>query len=557
MDSSKAYKKAEFNKRFKSMMQELGKWKPAYQDLSTYINPTRGSFSSEPNRGKMIDHKVLLDGHATHDSRILASGMSSGMTNPARPWFRMTLEDKVIAKLPTVRAWLDEVRDLMLEVCAHSNIYDVFYSIYEELGIFGTGCAIILEDYDTVIRGLNFTAGEYALGADEKGRVNAFCREFKITVGQCVDKFKEENCSAAVQAAYKNNQVDSWVTIRHLIEPNTQRNAAMADFENMPIRSAYWEASDGTDKFLAVRGFMEFPIIAPRWDQITTDMINGYGPGWHALGNVKQLQKTTLDKLLAQEKLHNPPMQGDASLDDNAYVDLLPGGMTRTSSQTPNAGIRPAYQINVDIASFIEAIDTLKKSIDKDFFVDVFLMMINFDKTNMTATEVAQREQENIMMMGPLLNRVNSEMLDPYLERQYAVMERNGLLPEPPEEIAEMPIKIEYVSILAQAQKAIGVQSINRVREFVDGLVEIKPDITDVIDWDEATREVSEMEGIPAKLVVERDVVNRIREQREQARKMQEAAEMANSGADTAQKLASAKTEEPSALSNLMEAAKG
>ncbi len=550
-------KKSEVSKRFNSLIAEKANWDPSWKDLKTYINPVRGIFDGMPNRGQMIDHQTLLDSHATHSVRVLASGMSSGMTSPSRPWFRLTLDNAELAKLQPVRVWLDEVRLRMLDVCSNSNIYDVFYSMYEELGTFGTAAAVVLEDFDDVIRARNYTIGEYALGTDHRGRVNAFAREFNITVSQCVEMFGYEKCPIDVKTSYDQNKMDEWVKVSNLIEPNKKRDMEMEDNTNMAYKSYYWKSGDGSDDYLAETGFLEFPVIAPRWDQITTDMIYGYGPGWFALGGVKQLQKTVLDKLLMQEKIHNPPIQTDATVGEDAYVNLLPGGVTRTSGVTPNSGVRASYEVKAQLESILEAINGLKQSIDKDFFVNIFLMMINFDKTNMTATEVAQREQENLMMMGPLLIRVNHEMLDPYLERLFGIMERNGLLPPPPEEIMGLPVKVEYVSILAQAQKAIGVQSINRVIGFIGETMGIKPDLADVIDLDQTTREVAEMEGVPAKLMVPPEVVAQIREQRAKALQMQQAAEMANSAADTTKKLADSKMDENTALDGVLEGIKG
>ena len=231
----------------------------------------------------------------------------------------------------------------------------------------------------------------------------------QLTVSQCVESFGLENCSATVKNLYEQNKMDEWVKIRHLIEPNKKRIEGFSDAQNMPFRSVYWEESQSADGVLAFRGFEEFPVIAPRWDTVTTDTIYGYGPGWNALGNVKQLQKTQLDKLLAQEKAHNPPVQKDSSVEGHA--NLLPGGVTTVSSTLPNAGVRPAYQVNANLESFIELINSLREAINKDFFVDMFLMMVNFDKSNMTATEVAERQQEKMLMLGPVLERLQREML--------------------------------------------------------------------------------------------------------------------------------------------------
>jgi hypothetical protein len=542
--------KRRITKRFQGIMTEQKKWRSSWQELAKYINPTRGRFSSRPNDGTMIDHKTILDGHATRSSRILASGMQSGVTSPTRPWFRLRIPDQALMKTNEVRIWLDEVSELMLDICNNSNIYGTFYQIYEEVGDFGVAAGLVEEDIDDVIVGHSFTIGEYALGINKKGEVDSFAREFELQVSAVVDKFGYENCSDQTQGLYATDRFDEWVPVYHLIRPNPRYNAADENSQEKPFESLYWE-SNAADRILSRGGYYEFPVIAPRWDTITTSMIYGYGPGWHALGDIKQLQKTQLDKLLAQEKSHNPPVQKDSSVE--GYVNLLPGGVTTTSSTVPNGGLRPAYQVNSQLESFLQLIDSLRSSIDKNFFVDLFLMLTNVDKKNMTATEVAERQQEKVLMMGPILEKLQKEMLAPFIKRLFGIMKRNFLLPEPPEEIVGADIEIEYVSILAQAQKAVGVDSISRVIGFLNAIVPVKQDVVDVFDFDEAVREVAKLEGVSAKMLMKSAEVQQMRQQRQAQAQAQQQMQMANQAADSAKKASQAKLDDNNALSSMME----
>lgn len=526
--------KTDFDKRFESMKSEaISSWLSSWKDLSTYINQKRGSFEATPNRGAMIDHKTLMDNHATQACKTLASGLLSGMTSPSRPWFRLTLDNVTLDSTPGVRSWLDEVQRRMVEVMNGSNIYSALYSAYEELGQFGTSCFLILEDFESVIRTRSYTVGEYYLSLDSKGRINGFARSFWMTVGQMVKEFGLESCSPQVRALFDLKSVDNWIKIRHLIEPNDVRLPGLQDIQNKRFRSVYWEEGVGDEQYLARRGFDRFPVIATRWEVSTTDQIYGYGPGWYALGNVKQLQKTTIDKLIAQEKIHNPPMQQDSSVEGHA--NFLPGGITKTSGNTPNSGVKPAYQINPNLESFLEVINSLHQSIDKDFFVNLFMMLMTVNTTNMTATEVAERQQEKVMMMGPVLYRLQEELLDPTMELVYGIMVDNGLIPEPPPEIAGMAVKIKYVSILAQAQQALGVEQINRVVGFVANAATVFPEAVNVLDIGETIREVANLEGISARLIRSKEDVNAIIEQQQEQIALAQQAQQAGAVAGIAE----------------------
>lgn len=547
-------KKAEFDKRFENMKTKASNYVASWKDLSKYLNPTRGLFDeSKEQRGKMIDHKVILDSHATQSIRKSASGLNSGMTSKNRPWFRLMVSDNLVNSIPAVRRWLDQVQEMMYEILRGSNIYGAFQNIYEELLTFGTGCFILLEDFDTVIRTRSFTVGEYFLAVDKTGRVNAFARSFEMTVGQMVSTFGYDSCPPAVQADWDSNMVDRTHRVRHLIEPNDNPAGMMPQFTTFPFRSVYWVQGDNQGgKFLDVRGYKRFPVVAPRWGVPTTDIIYGYGPGWDGLGDVKELQKTKYDKLMAQAKIHNPPVQADANVD--GHPNLMPGGVTRTSANVPNAGVTPTYQVNPNLQSFIEAITECKKGIDKHFFTDLFTMISAIDYGQVTAMEIAEKNNEKIQLMGPVLDQLDEEMLSKVIALVWGIMEDNGFMPPPPPEVEGREIKVQYISILAQMQRAIGTQKIEKVVGFVGELSKVIPTVADNIDWDETVRMYVDFEGAPERMMQDPSVVEQIRQGRAQQEQAQQALATAELGSKTAKNLAGAKLDENTVLDTVKQA---
>lgn len=507
--------KQEAIKRFNSLRNRFMYWQPALMDLSRYVDPTRGIFNgNRSNIGKAIDNKTLLDSHATHAKRITSSGMQTGMTDPARPWYRLTMDSWIIDNVPGVREWVDDIAKRMIDVMNKSNIYRVFQNCYDELVQFGTGCFLILEDFDDVIRGRSFTAGEYYIGTDNKGRVNAFAREFEMTVGQMVKEFGFESCSAQVQAMYKQNQVDNAIKVYHLIEANDTRIEGFQDYKNMPFRSCYWENSDGATEFLAQRGYKYFHVIAPRWDSITTDMDYGYGPSWHGIGDIKQLQTLVSDKLIAEQKVNNPPTVEDSSV--IGHSNKMPGGITKISSSVPNSGLRAAYQINPNLANMQNSIDLMHQKIDKHLFADLFLMISSMPvNSNTTAFEIATRKQEQMMMLGPILHGLNEEMHSKSIDIIFNIMNDNGLIPPPPQGLIDLQaqghapeLKVQYISILAQAQKAMGVQQIESTIAYITQAMQVDPNARFVFDIKESVREVADLQGVDGKLTLSKEDVD-------------------------------------------------
>jgi hypothetical protein len=496
-------------KRFLGMYNELVKWVPNLSSLSTYLNPTRGAFNMPtPNSGKKIDAMTVIDNHARRRIRDLASGMISGSTSPSRPWFKLGLADKDLEKYKPVREALDD-RAMRMHAClADSNAYECLHVGYEEIATFGTSALFMGDDYKNTIRFRNFTAGEYFLSVGPDGRVNGFGRKYWAQASVLVKEFGLNNCSPTVQSTYKND-TDTWVKVNHLIEENDTRVVSYKDFRNMPYRSIYWEDGSADGTFLGVRGFEEFPILAPRWSTTSSTDIMGYGPGWDVLGDDKMLQTMQTQKLIALDKTINPPMQKDASVQGS--VNTLPGGVTTFSALLPNGGLKPAYQIDIRIGEMREDILEVKKAIDDAFFNDLFRMMIEIDRSGVTATEIAERQSEKLNMLSPIIAKLNNEENNPLIYRLHNMMDRNGQFQELDSEVEELlgrvPMKISYVSVFAQAQRMIGITAIEQNVTFGINLAQADPSVMDNYNLDETARIYSDSIGVPSKTMNDATIV--------------------------------------------------
>ena len=539
-----------FEQRFNAMKNEAQSWLPAWKDLSAYIRPTRGFFDEQPNKGKTIDSKTIIDGTPARAARTLASGMTSGLTSPSRPWFKLGLTDQELMQYGPVKLWLDLCQQKIMSIYSKSNIYGVLHSIYEEVGPFGTAAAIILDDSYDVIRGRNFTIGEYYLGSGANGRINSFGRTYWMTTGQMVQEFGFDKCPDTIQREYKDHKVDAWHKICHLIEPNDDRIDGKIDFNNMPYRSVYWMEGDTKDQFLKRAGFEDFPILAPRWDLTTTADIYGKSPGWDAIGDVKMLQRMQKDKLVGLDKMVDPPLQTDASVEGE--VNSLPGGVTRTSSQNQNGGVRAAYNVNIDFQNLGLSIREAQIAIDQTFYKDLFMMIAQSDRRQMTAREVVERHEEKLLALGPVLERLESELLDPLIDRTFNIVMRSGLVPPPPQELQGMDIKVDYISMLAQAQKMVGTTAIEQTIGFIGNLAGANPDVLDNVDFDEVASEYADMMGVPARIMRTKEDVQAIRQEKIKAAEEAKQQQQVASGIQGAKLLSETKLDDNNALGAVM-----
>ena len=506
-----------------------------WRQLSDFILPRRGRYLQTPNqatRGDPVGSRIINE-TPTLSARTLSAGLMAGLTSPARPWFRLSIRDMDVSDNTPVRLWLDEVTKRMLTVLSQSNAYNALHVIYEELGVFGTGCMLVEEDYNDVIRCQTLTVGEYYLASSGRNQIDTLYREYVLAVGQVVERFGLESCSPQVKSHWASGQLDKEVNVAQAIEPNDTRAPQVAGLKGRQYRSVIWEWGQRQNLVLDLRGYHELPFCAPRWHVIGNDSY-GRGPGMECLGTSKMLQQ--LEKRTAQaiDKVLNPPMVADVNM-KNEPASLLPGGITYVAN-LGQSGFKPAYEVPPDIRGAEEKITKAENRIKSTFFADLFLMIAQLD-TVRTATEIIERKQEKMLMLGPFLERSQFELINPFIERLFAIMHRAGLIPPAPRETRGRALDIECVSTLADAQKSTATTGIERLVAFVGNLAAAKPEALDNVDFDETVREYADLIGVTQKLIVAQQKRDAIRKQRAQQAAQQQAAQMSMAGVQGAKTL--------------------
>lgn len=526
--------------RWTALKNERSSWESHWSEISDYLLPRSGRFMSKRANNGNKRHNNIYDNTATRSLRVLAAGMMAGMTSPARPWFRLATADSDLMQSDAVKLWLSEVTRKMLRVFAQSNTYRSLHTIYEELGAFGTAATVVLPDYANVIHHYPVTIGEYAIATDGRGVVNTLFREFPMTVGQLVHDFGIENVSVTVKKLHAAGNLETWVPIYHAIEPRLDRDPTLRDNQNMPWRSVYFEAANDACTVLSESGFRAFPALAPRWSVSGGD-IYGSSPGMEALGDIKQLQHEQLRKAQGIDYKTKPPMQVPTAL-KNQGVNTLPGGVTYVDTAVQNGGIRTAFEVNLDLSHLLADIQDVRSRISSSFYADLFLMLASAPTSNMTATEVAERHEEKLLMLGPVLERLHNELLDPLIDMTFTWMLEAQVVSPPPPELQGMDINVEFVSMLSQAQRAVGTNSIDRFVGNLGAVAAIKPEVLDKFDADKWSELYSDMLGVDPELISPDGKVALIRESRAQAAQAQTQAAALQQGAATAKDLGSVAT---------------
>ena len=534
-------------------------WEPHYREMAELILPRRyvyltpssnigpipGQESNnalQRNTG-LQQNKRILDPTGTVAARTLAHGLMNGVTSPARPWFRLRLAefaDDIEGYPQAYIVWLEEVARRMHIILGESNFYNAIGILYLELVVFGTATFIIYEDFDDVIRCYNSPCGEYRLILDHRRMVSGMVRHFNLTVEQTVAEFGIENVHPTTRAAYVANDSTKLqtISITHLIQQNKQDDGIGVD-PRFEYREMFWESGRQTDgTLLRLAGYTEKPLIAARWE-VTGNDTYGHSPTMDALPEIRQLQLETKQKAQALDKMIRPPIVADNALSAQPTA-LLPGGVSYVPSSS-TVGAKPVFTVQPPLGEMTQDMRDLQNRIREIYYNNLFRNVSSLD-TVRSAAEIYERKSEDMVLLGAVLERFESEALSPALKRTFGIMLRKELLPPPPPGLDPASLDIQYVSILFDAQRAAAVGSMERGMQVLGQLAGTMPQILDVPDPDELVREYWARLNIPASTIRSREDVAEQRAAREEQLAAQENALVGNELTQAAKNLSETDT---------------
>jgi len=484
-------------------------WETHWQVLAYYCLPLKAHIISEGVPGELLPPDVY-DSTAIWAAQIFASGMYAYMTNPASRWFGLALSDPRLNEIN--RRWLREQEDIIYEVLANSNFYQPVHEIYVDLIVFGIANMYEEEDPDDYVRFYCRDIAESCVVENSRGVINANFRTFKLTVRQAVEKWGEEKVSKEIQERLKANKEDDLFEFLHVVAPRYERDPSKEDARNLPWESVYIDKK--AKKKMSVGGYHEFPFMVPRFTKRANSPY-GYSNSMVALPDIKMLNGMSYTIMRAEEKMVDPPLQGP----DDGYIlplDTSPGALNYHRVEMGESDkFTTLYDTrihNLD-AAMSETIRR-RESIQRAFFVDLFLLMVNRPK--MTATEVVERVDEKMLILSPMLGRLMKEFLQPSIARTFNILVRNGVI-EVPEELRGQGYNIRYVSPLARAQKAAETRSIAEYVDLVMSMAKAKEDVIDTVNFDRTAQEIAKLEEVPPTILNSDDEIREEREARVRA----------------------------------------
>jgi len=508
------------HKRYETLATQRSNIENRWQEVADFFLPRKADIINKRTPGERKDQRIF-DSTAQHAVELLAANLHGTLTSPSVPWFSMRYRNRDFQKVDALNEWLETCTDIMYQELERSNFQQEIHELYYDLVVFGTAALAIEKEMGQDIRFSTRHIAEIYIAENHEGRVDTVYRKYELTARQAEQKFGRENLSEKIRKSLENDPLEKHPII-NAIYPRQDAGGLAKAAKDKPFASIHYCFDSKT--LMQESGFDSMPIATPRFTKDSSS-VYGHSPAHTSLADTMMVSKMAEIGIRAAQKQLDPPLM----VPDDGYV--LP---VRTSPGALNfyrSGSRDRIEpLRTDANNLLQLNQEERRQdqIRRIFYVDQLLA--STDKT-MTATQTLQMQEERLRLLGPVLGRLQSELLKPLIDRTFELLLTQGVLPPAPEELQGQDIDIEYVSPLAKAQKIGDLQNLVRGIELMTGLSEAIPGITDFLDNDGLVKYIIKVTGLPAQVILSDQQVAEMRQQQQEAAAAQQEAqqEMQNS----------------------------
>jgi hypothetical protein len=495
----------EYIKKFETLKGDRKNWDNHWDEVTRYVLPRKNDIWMTRVSGEKKDQGIY-DATAVHANELLASALHSMLTNPSTFWFGLTTGDDEIDKVDECRRWLQSCEKRMHQTLNNSNFQTEVHEFYLDITSIGTGFLLAEEDDEDVVRFVSKPIYENHIDENNKGNIDTVYREFLWTFRQIVQEFGEPNLPQFIMDRAESDP-HAKARIIHCIKPRESYNPKNPMPEEMPFESNWIYVEQPF--ILRESGYKEQPFSVTRWTKTSGEKY-GRSPAMKALPDIKMINEIMKTTIRGAQKVVDPPLLAP---DDGVIlpIDTRPGGINYYRAGTGDK-IEPLITgSRIDVA--YQIMDDIRKRIRDQFYIDQ--LQLN-EGPQMTATEVMQRTEEKLRLLGPILGRMHYEFLRPIIDRVFNILMRKGMFPAIPDLLRGINLEVRFTSMIAKAQLASDSANVSRVFSMTAPLFQLDPAVKDNIDTDAMFRYVANMFGIPQTTLRDQADVNKTREQRQQ-----------------------------------------
>lgn len=530
--------------RYERLLHGQANFRALWQELADFMMPRKSVvITPRPVGAKQTDR--LFDSTPIHAAELLSATMQGSITSNAIPWFHLKMRDKALNDLKPVQDWLEQVEERMYLALRQSNFNAESHEVYLDIAVFGIGHLLVeekdkaLTDTRSTFGGLRFRAeaiGTYVIDESPEGIVDTSYTCLPMSAKAIAQKWTD--CGEVISKAALAEPEKSF-DILHVVCPRTSYDPAKKTAKQMAFQTLYIALP--MRKLLEEGGVHEFNRMVPRWAKTSGEMY-GRGPGMTALPDTRTLNRAVELSLEAGGSAIYPPVEvpddgvfGDLNMCAGA-VNVVDMAMAGRDGQV----IRPIITgANFDVSQILT--NDLRARIQHVFFWEQLQMQGDHQ---MTATEVEKKWELMRRVLGPTLGRLESEFLNPLIDRIFGLMLRAGALPAPPQELSGANMDVEYEGPLARSQKVQRLEGFQQWWTLVFPMIQanpaMAPKVFAVLDLEPLLRDLASIAGMSTAWMVSGEkyqqamqALDESQHQQEQLAQAQQIAEMVKNAGPT------------------------
>lgn len=528
-------------KRYEALKAYRGNFERIWTEIAQLVLPRGDNFITKRAPGQKREDRIF-DSTAQLALPAFASAMESMLTPRTQKWHGLLPAEPTLMDDREVRAYLEQVRDLMFRIryAPFANFSNQSYENYVSLGAFGTGVLFVQDALAKGIRYQCIPLDEVCIAEDSSGVVDTIYRKYRLTARQAAQKWAK--LPDAIESKLRDKP-DTEFDFLHVVRPNADRKVGRDDHTGMEF-AAFDICIEG-NHLLEAGGFHEMPYCVSRYVTAPRE-VYGRSPAFDALADIKTLNEMSKTGLRYGQLVTDAPWI-TADLDGLNPLAMRPGAINAGYMSEQGVPLAKSLHPEGDPRFSLEMMDQRRQAINRGFLVTLFQILV--DTPQMTATEALLRAQEKGALLAPTVGRQQSEFLGPLIRRELGILKRAGALPPPPLALVAhgRGIEILYDSPLSRAQRAEEGVGIMRTIEAIPPLANIDQSVLQVLNAERTFRRLADINGAPL------DILNSPEElaaKQQQAQQQQQLANLVQAGpaiGDTVKSLSDAASQQQKA----------
>ena len=531
-------------RRFEQVMGDRQTFDAHWSQVARRLWPEADQFSGSQYEPGSKRRQTVYSSHGSRALRKWVSVMMSQMVPKTEQWQQLRASNDDLNKDPAVKRFFEELTRRIFEIrnSPAADFYGTMIPTFSSLGAFGNGCFFMDDLTGGIVRYIPVPLQQVWIAVDQYKRVNTVFYKYPMSASAAQKKWGAvwgKNPPERVKRMLEDSPYKpmDWL---HIVAPREDMDAKALGPKSMPWMSLHILYED--KHLVEERGYEEMPYIFSR-EMLEAHEDYGRGPGMVVLpelGTLDAMQKTFIR---SGERVAAPPLllHDDAFTLGSRVVNLLPDGTNFGAVSRDGKPLIQPLQTGARLDITREMMQDQEGAIDDAFGLNLFRILLEDPRANVTATEILQRAQEKGDLIAPSINARQSQMLGPETERLLGILDRTpGGVPEWPPALleAEGEYRIEYSSPANRLQRSGEVAAITRTMEVIAPIAAVDPMVLRKFKGGSVVDRVMEIQGGPSDVLLTEDEFAQLQqvvaEQQQQAQAAAQAPDVARAMKDGA-----------------------